>query len=151
MSRPVAVNRRARHDYELGQKYEAGLVLRGSEVKALRAGGTSLREAYAEPRGGEVWLLNAHIAPWKSAAKGHQHDPKRPRKLLLQRREIERITTAVNQQGMTVALLSIYFNAAGFAKAEIALARGRKSHDRRQDIRKREWKREQSRVMRERN
>ncbi len=150
MTRLVAVNRRARHDYELGQKYEAGMVLSGGEVKSLRAGGANVRDAYAEPKNGELWLLNAHIAPWRAAAKGHQHEPKRPRKLLLQRREIDRITTAVNEQGMTVALLSIYFNPSGLAKAEIALARGRKHHDRREELRKRDWKREQARVMRER-
>ncbi len=151
MRHPVAVNRRARHDYELGDRYEAGLVLRGSEVKSLRASGASLREAYAEPKDGELWLVNAHIAPWGSAAKGHQHEPKRPRKLLLQRRQIDRITAAINEQGMTVALLSIYFNETGTAKAELALARGRKTRDRRHDIRKREWQREQARVMRERS
>ncbi len=151
MRHPVAVNRRARHDYELGDRYEAGLVLQGSEVKSLRAQGASLREAYAEPKNGELWLINAHIAPWTSAAKGHQHEPRRPRKLLLQRRQISRITSAINEQGMTVTLLSIYFNEKGTAKAEIALARGRKGRDRRQEIRKREWQREQARLMRERN
>ncbi len=126
-------------------------MLQGSEVKSLRAHGASLREAFAEPKDGELWLVNAHIAPWTSAAKGHQHEPRRPRKLLLQRRQIQRITSAVNERGLTVALLSIYFDDKGTAKAEIALARGRKGRDRRQEIRKREWQREQARVMRNRN
>lgn len=150
MSRPVAVNRRARHDYEIDRTIEAGLVLQGTEVKSLRNGGASIRDAYAEPRGGEMWLVNAHIPPYPNAARAAQHEPKRPRKLLVKRREAAKIAAAVQQEGMTAVPLSIYFTDSGLAKAEIALGRGRKTRDRRQEIKKREWEREKARVMRNR-
>jgi len=145
----VAVNRRARHDYELGEKYEAGLVLQGSEVKSLRAGGASLREAYAEPKDGELWLVNAHIAPWRSAAKGHQHEPKRPRKLLLHRREINRIITRIRENGVTAIPLQVYLER-GRAKVEIGIAKGKKRYDKRADLAKRDANRQIARALKER-
>ncbi len=148
MSRIVAANRRARRDYEFQDTLEAGLVLQGTEVRSLREGGVSLGEAYAEPREGEIWLVNAHIPPYKNAPRGSQHDPKRPRKLLLKRREVIRLAVAVQQKGLTVVPVSIYFNDSGIAKAQIALARGKNVRDRRQDIKDREWRREKQRVMR---
>lgn len=150
MSRTVAVNRRARHDYEIDRTLEAGLVLQGTEVKALRNGGASIRDAYAEPREGELWLVNAHIPPYPNAARAAQHEPKRPRKLLVKRREVAKLAVAVQQEGMTAVPLSLYFNDSGIAKVEIALGRGRKTRDRRQEIKKREWEREKARVMRNR-
>lgn len=150
MSRTVAVNRRARHDYEIDRTLEAGLVLQGTEVKALRDGGASIRDAYAEPREGELWLVNAHIPPYPNAARAAQHEPKRPRKLLVKRREVAKLAAAVQQEGMTAVPLSLYFNDSGIAKVEIALGRGRKTRDRRQEIKKREWEREKARVMRNR-
>lgn len=150
MSRAVAVNRRARYDYEITEKVEAGLVLQGTEVKALRTGGASIRDAYAEPRDGEIWLVNAHIPPYPNAAKEAQHEPKRPRKLLVRKREAAKLAAAVQQDGMTAVPLSVYFNDSGIAKAEIALGRGRKTRDRRQEIKKRDWEREKARVMRNR-
>lgn len=140
----VASNRRARHDYDILETFECGLVLRGSEVKSLRAAQVQLKDAYAEVRGGELWLHSAHIAPYKFARDGG-HDPERPRKLLLHRREIERLIGKINEQGLTLIPLSIYFTK-GLAKVEMALARGRRTIDKRRSIKEREMKREMDRA-----
>jgi len=140
----VASNRKARHDYDRLESVECGIVLTGSEVKSLRAGQVVLKDAYAEIRGTEMWLLSLHIAPYQFA-RGGGHDPERPRKLLLHRREIERLIGKVNEQGLTLIPMSIYF-AHGLAKVEIALARGRRTYDKRQAIREREEKREMDRA-----
>ncbi len=140
----VASNRKARHDYDRLESVECGIVLTGSEVKSLRAGQVVLKDAYAEIRGAEMWLLSLHIAPYQFA-RGGGHDPERPRKLLLHRREIERLIGKVNEQGLTLIPMSIYF-AHGLAKVEIALARGRRTYDKRQAIREREEKREMDRA-----
>jgi SsrA-binding protein len=140
----VASNRKARHDYDRLESVECGIVLTGSEVKSLRAGQVVLKDAYAEIRGGEMWLLSLHIAPYQFA-RGGGHDPERPRKLLLHRREIERLIGKVNEQGLTLIPMSVYF-AHGLAKVEIALARGRRTYDKRQAIREREEKREMDRA-----
>jgi SsrA-binding protein len=140
----VASNRKARHDYDLLETLECGVILTGSEVKSLRAGQVVLKDAYAEIRGGEMWLYSLHIAPYQFA-RGGGHDPERPRKLLLHRREIERLIGKVNEQGLTLIPTSIYFSH-GLAKVEIALARGRRKYDKRQAIREREEKREMDRA-----
>lgn len=146
----VAENRRARYDYHIEDKYEAGIALTGTEVKSLRFGEGSIAESYAEVKdGAEVWLINANI-PEFSHGNRFNHEPKRPRKLLLNAREISKLHGAVARQGMTLVPLSIYFNARGRAKVELALAKGKKAPDKRATEKERDWKREQGRLMRER-
>lgn len=144
----VAENRRARFDYAVEDRYEAGLMLQGTEVKALRAGEASIAESYAEVKGGEVWLINANI-PEFSHGNRFNHEPKRPRKLLLNQREINKMMGAVERKGMTLVPLSVYFNRHGRAKVELGLAKGRKAQDKREYIKDRDWKRDKARVMRE--
>ena len=146
----VAENRRARYDYHIEDKYEAGIALTGTEVKSLRFGEGSIAERYAEVKDGmEIWLINANI-PEFSHGNRFNHEPKRPRKLLLNAREISKLHGAVARQGMTLVPLSIYFNARGRAKVELALAKGKKAPDKRATEKERDWKREQGRLMRER-
>lgn len=144
----VATNRKARHDYEILDTFECGIVLRGSEVKSLRDAQVQLKDAYADIRDGEVWLERAHIAPY-SFASGGGHDPERPRKLLLHRREIDRLIGKVNEVGLTLVPLQIYFQG-GKAKVELALAKGRRAYDKRQKIRERMERREMDRAKRRR-
>ncbi len=143
----VAQNRRARHDYTIEDTMEAGLMLMGSEVKSLRLGRGSIAEAFAGERGGEIWLQNAHI-PEYEGARNFGHVPRRPRKLLLHRRQIERLIGAVRRDGVTLVPLRLYFNDRGVAKLEIGLAKGKRSIDKRHDIKEREWKRTQQRALR---
>jgi len=145
----VAENRRARYEYFIEQTYEAGLALTGTEVKSLRFGEGSIAEAYAEVKENGVWLVNANI-PEFSHGNRYNHEPKRPRKLLLHEREINKLHGAVAREGMTLVPLSIYFNGRGRAKVELALAKGKKTHDKRDSIKERDWKREQGRIMRDR-
>jgi SsrA-binding protein len=144
----VAENRRARYDFFLTDKFEAGIALTGTEVKSLRFGEGNIADSYAEVKDGNVWLVNANI-PEFSHGNRYNHEPKRPRKLLLNGREINKLYAAVMRQGMTVVPLSIYFNDRGRAKVEIALAKGKKAPDKRATEKERDWKREQGRVMRE--
>jgi len=143
----IAENRRSRHDYELLEKLEAGIVLQGSEVKSLRNGSVQIKDAYAEVRDGELWLRNLHIAPYEPAREGH--DPERPRKLLLHKREIERLIGKTAEKGLTIVPTRIYFNGAR-AKVEIAVAKGKDMHDKRRSIKDREVKREVERAISER-
>lgn len=145
----VAENRRARFEYFIEDTYEAGIALTGTEVKSLRFGEGSIAEAYAEVRDEQAWLVNANI-PEFSHGNRFNHEPKRPRKLLLHEREINRLHGAVAREGMTLVPLSVYFNARGRAKVELALAKGKKAHDKRDTIRERDWKREQGRILRDR-
>lgn len=145
----VAENRRARFDYAIGDIYEAGIVLTGTEVKALRFGEGSIAESYAEVTDGQVWLINSNI-PEFSHGNRFNHEPRRPRKLLLHEREINKFHGAVARQGMTLVPLSIYFNGRGRAKVELALAKGKKAHDKRETVKERDWKREQGRLLRDR-
>ncbi|MXO73857.1 SsrA-binding protein SmpB [Altererythrobacter aerius] len=145
----VAENRRARFDYFIEDKFEAGLMLTGTEVKALRAGEASIAESFAEVRGGEVWLVNANV-PEFSHGNRFNHEPRRPRKLLLNAREIDKLTGAVERKGMTLVPLSIYFNSRGRAKVELALAKGKQAQDKRQTIKDRDWQRDKARLLRER-
>ena len=144
----VAENRRARFDYHIEDKFEAGIMLTGTEVKSLRFGEGSIAEAYAEIRGGEAWLVNSNV-PEFSHGNRFNHEPKRPRKLLLNARQIDRLHGAVERKGMTLVPLSIYFNGRGRAKVELALAKGKNAADKRQTVKDRDWKREQSRIMRD--
>jgi SsrA-binding protein len=143
----VADNRKARFHYEIGDVFEAGLALSGTEVKSLRQGKANIAESYAASRGGELWLYNANIPEYLQASR-FNHPPKRPRKLLLHRREIHKLIIAVEREGMTLVPLKLYFNEKGRAKIELAVARGKKLHDKRETEKKRSWDRERARVMR---
>jgi SsrA-binding protein len=145
----VAENRRARYEYFLEDFFEAGIALTGTEVKSLRFGEGSIAESYAEVKDGQVFLVNANI-PEFSHGNRYNHEPKRPRKLLLHEREINKMRVAVGREGMTLIPLSVYFNPRGRAKVELALAKGKKLHDKRETEKDRDWKREQGRIMRER-
>jgi SsrA-binding protein len=145
----VAENRRARYDYFVEERFEAGIELMGTEVKALRTGEGSIAESYALVEGEEVWLINSHI-PQYGAGSWMNHEPRRRRKLLLRGREIDKLQGAITRQGLTLVPLSMYFNSRGRAKVELALARGKKVHDKRETIKERDWKREQGRLMRQR-
>lgn len=146
--RVAAENRRARHDYSIEETLEAGLVLTGSEVKSLRAGQASLAESYAGPKDGALWLINCHIPPYKQAGQMN-HEERRPRKLLMRKRELERLLAAVKREGVTLVPLKLYFNARGIAKLLLGLAKGKKKQDKRQAEKDRDWKRQQARLMRE--
>lgn len=145
----VSENRRARHDYYIEDVVEAGLVLTGTEVKALREGRATIAEAYASPEGDGIYLLNATI-PEYSAGNRENHLPKRPRKLLLRAREIARLSQAVERKGYTLAPLRLYFNERGIAKLEIGLALGKKGHDKRDAVKERDWSRQKQRLLRDR-
>jgi SsrA-binding protein len=144
----VADNRRGRHDYELLQFFEAGIELVGSEVKSLRTGKLNLGEAYAAMKGNELYLLNANISEYREANR-FNHDPKRPRRLLLHRKEINRLAVGVLREGLTIIALKVFFNPRGRAKVDIALARGKKLADKRATIKARDWNREKSRLMKD--
>lgn len=146
--RIVAQNRRARHNYTIEDALEAGLVLTGSEVKALREGRGNIQESYATEKDGEIFLVNAHIPEYRQAGP-QNHEPRRPRKLLLKRREIRRLIGAVQREGVTIVPLKIYFNARGIAKVEIALGRGKRQFDKREAEKKRDWDRQRRRLLRD--
>lgn len=148
--RTVCENRKARHDYEILETAEAGLVLSGSEVKSLRLGRAQLRDSYARVKDGELYLFGAHISAYQ-AGNYSDHDPSRPRKLLMHRREIARLAGKVAEKGLTLVPLRIYFNARGLAKVELALARGRHEYDRREAIARRDEQRRIDQALAERN
>ena len=145
--RVVADNRRAQFNYEIGEVFEAGIALTGTEVKSLRQGRATIAESYADARRGEIWLLNANIPEYLQGGR-FNHPPKRARKLLLHRRQIDKLAGAVEREGMTLVPLKLYFNERGRAKLELALARGKKLHDKRETERKRSWERERGRLLR---
>jgi len=144
----VATNRKAAHDYHIESRYEAGLVLTGTEIKSIRAGRVNLREGYVQPRRDELWLIGVHIAPYDPAGR-RGHEPRRPRKLLLHRKEIDRLTSRVQERGYTIVPLRMYLKS-GRAKIEIALARGKRQYDKREAIAKRDAEREIQREWKER-
>jgi SsrA-binding protein len=143
----IAVNRKARRDYFVEETFEAGIALTGTEVKSLRGGRASLNEAFAGEKGGEIFLFNAHIPEYAPAGR-FNHDPRRPRKLLLHRREIARLMGAIQRKGATLVPLSMYFNGRGMAKVSVALAHGKRQHDKRAAERDRDWQRQKSRLLR---
>ena len=143
----VAQNRKAFHDYAIDERVEAGLMLTGTEVKSLREGRATITEAHAGDMGGEMYLFNAYIPEFHGGNR-FNHEPRRPRKLLLRRREADRLKGAVRCDGMTLVPLALYFTARGWAKVEIGLAKGKKAHDKRQAIKERDWQREKQRVIR---
>jgi len=144
----AAENRKARHSYEIVSSLEVGIVLTGSEVKSLREGKANIGESYASFEGGELWLINSYIPEFMQASRDN-HAPRRHRKLLLHRREMARLESSVSRDGMTLVPMKIYFNEKGRAKVELALARGRKLHDKRQVDKKRDWDREKGRLLRD--
>ena len=143
----VADNRKARFHYEIGEVVEAGIMLTGTEVKALRQGRATIAESYADTKRGELWLINANIPEYLQGGRDN-HEPKRPRKLLLHKRQISKLAIAVEREGMTLVALKMYFNERGRAKVEVAVAMGKKLHDKRETDKKRDWNREKSRLMR---
>lgn len=145
----VADNRKARFNYAIQDTFEAGIALTGTEVKSIRTGKATIGESYADPRDGEIWLVNANIPEYLQANR-FNHAPKRPRKLLLHRRQINKLIGAVEREGMTLIPLKLYFNERGRAKVELALAKGKKLHDKRETERKRDWNREKGRLLRAR-
>jgi SsrA-binding protein len=144
----VADNRRARYNYEIGEVFEAGLMLTGTEVKSLRTGKATIAESYASTEKGELFLINATIPEFLQANR-FNHEPKRPRKLLMKAREIAKLAAGVEREGMTLVPLKLYFNERGIAKLELAMARGKKLHDKRETEKLRDWNREKSRLMRD--
>jgi len=145
----IADNRKARFNYEIGEVFEAGIVLTGTEVKSLRQGKATIGESYADTRGGEIWLVNSNIPEYLQGGR-FNHAPKRPRKLLLHQRQVHKLAGAIEREGMTLVPLKLYFNEKGRAKLELALARGKKLFDKRQTEKKRSWDRERGRLLRAR-
>jgi len=145
----IAEHRRARYDYLIEETLEAGIQLTGTEVKALREGRANIAESYASAERGELYLINSHIPPYGPASQ-FNHEPRRPRKLLVSRRQLNRLKGAVEREGRTVVPLKMYFNDRGLAKLEIALAKGKKAHDKREATKDRDWKRDQARLMKDR-
>jgi SsrA-binding protein len=145
----IARNRKATHDYYIEDKYDAGLVLTGTEIKSIREGRVSLQDGYVQPRNGELWLVDVHIGPYEPAGRYYGHKPRRPRKLLLHRYEINRLITDVERSGYTIIPLQLYLSG-GWAKVEIALARGKRKHDKRRAIAERDAQLEIDRALRDR-
>ncbi|MFS2176339.1 SsrA-binding protein SmpB [Rhizobium pisi] len=148
VNKVVAENRKARFNYEIMDTYEAGLVLKGTEVKSLREGKANIAESYASDEDGEIWLINSYLPEYLQANR-FNHEPRRRRKLLLSAREIHRLRSAVNREGMTLIPLKIYFNDRGRAKMELALAKGKKLHDKRESEKERDWNRQKSRLLKD--
>ena len=146
----VADNRKARFNYEIGETFEAGIALTGTEVKSLRTGQATIAESYADTKGEELWLVNSNIPEYLQGGR-FNHAPKRPRKLLLHKQQINKLIGAVEREGMTLVPLKLYFNDKGRAKVEIALARGKKLYDKRQTEKKRDWERQRGRLMRQKD
>jgi SsrA-binding protein len=149
-AKTLATNRKARHEYFIDETYEAGIALTGTEIKSARAGRVNLRDSYVQVKNGELWLIDTHIAPYQQAGRS-SHEPRRPRKLLMHRREISRLQGKVQEKGYTIVPLRLYLKFSKWAKVEIALARGKKLYDKRQSIRKQDAQRELERALAERN
>jgi SsrA-binding protein len=144
----VSDNRKARFNYEIGEVFEAGISLTGTEVKSLRSGKSTIAESYADAKDGEIWLINSNIPEYKQANR-FNHAPKRPRKLLLHQRQINKLAGAVEREGMTIVPLKLYFNEKGRAKLELGIAKGKKLHDKRETEKQRDWQRDKARLMRD--
>ena len=146
--RVAAQNRKARHNYTIEDSVEAGIVLQGSEVKSLREGRATITEAYATEQGGDLYLINGYIPEYKQAGK-FNHEPRRPRKLLLHKRQIGRMIGAIQREGMTLVPLKLYFNERGMAKLELGLAKGKRNYDKRESEKKKDWDRQKAQVLRD--
>jgi SsrA-binding protein len=144
----VAENRKARHEYFITDTYEAGLMLVGTEVKSMRKGQANIAESYASAEDGGLYLINAHIPEYQGAGRFFQHEPRRKRRLLLHKSEMAKLANAVERKGMTIVPLELYFNPRGIAKLRLAVAEGKKLHDKREDAAKRDWNRQKARIMR---
>jgi SsrA-binding protein len=142
----ISYNRKAKFEYEIIENFEAGIVLKGSEVKAIRAGKVSINEAYGATKNNDIYLYNANINEYKYAS-NFNHEPKRPRKLLLHKKQIRKLFGALKEKGQSLVPLSLYINSKNLVKIEIALAKGKKIHDKRETIKQREWEREKQRIM----
>lgn len=149
-SQTVALNRKARFNYAVEEEFEAGLVLTGTEVKSLRAGKANIEDAYAVGKGDEIWLLNSYIAEY-SAGNRFNHEARRPRKLLLHKRQIKKLLGRLKVKGITLVPLSLYFNSRGLAKIKMGLGTGKKEYEKRDTIKKRDWQRDKARIVREKN
>jgi SsrA-binding protein len=146
-SKIIADNRKARYAYAIGDTLEVGIMLMGSEVKSLRSGKTTIGESYAHAKDGELWLVNAYIPEYTQASR-FNHEPKRTRKLLVHKRELSKLASAIQREGMTLIPLKLYFNAKGKAKLELGIAKGKKLHDKRETEKQRDWQRDKARLMR---
>jgi SsrA-binding protein len=144
----IADNRKARYAYAIGETLEAGIMLMGSEVKALRSGKTTIGESYAHAKDGELWLVNSYIPEYSKASR-FNHEPKRTRKLLVHKSESNKLAAAIQREGMTLIPLKLYFNAKGIAKLELGIAKGKKLHDKRETEKQRDWQRDKARLMRQ--
>jgi len=147
----VLINKKAKREYEILDTYVAGIVLSGPEVKSLRLGRANIGDAYADPREGEIWLINCHISEYFNAQKEFQFSPTRPRKLLLHKKEIRKLQGSVQKQGLTIIVLKIFFNNKGIAKIDIGLGRGKKDRDKRADEKDRDWQRQKQRLLKVKN
>ncbi len=143
---PRIENRKARHEYTIESEMEAGIVLLGTEVKSLRAGKANLGDAYAGQKDDEIWMYNSHISEW-DAAKHFNHEPRRPRKLMLKRKEINKLIGQLKRDGITLVPLALYFNEKGLAKIKLGVAKGKKKHDKREAEKDRDWQREKGRIL----
>lgn len=144
----IAENRRARFDYAIEEDIECGIILEGSEVKSLRQGGANIAESYAAVENGELWLINSYVAPYNQA-KSFRHDERRPRKLLVSRKELANLWNATQRKGMTLVPLVMYFNHRGMAKIKLGIAKGKKTHDKRETEAKRDWSRQKQRLLKD--
>ena len=149
-STTITINRKAYHDYHILETFEAGIVLTGTEIKSIRAGRVNIRDAYAKPQGDELWLFNAHIARYDAGSR-YNHEPNRPRKLLLHRRQINQLIGIVTQKGLTLVPLKLYIKKRGVAKLELGVAQGKRLHDKRETIARRAADREIERALKRRN
>jgi SsrA-binding protein len=147
----ILINKRAKREYEIIDTYEAGIILSGPEVKSLRLGRANIGDAYADPRDGEIWLINCHISEYFNAQKEFLFSPTRPRKLLLHKKEIRKLQGSVQKQGLTLIVLKIFFNKKGIAKIDLGLGRGKKDRDKRADEKNRDWQRQKQRLLRMKN
>lgn len=146
----VADNRKVRFDYEIVETFQAGIMLRGTEVKSLRLGQCSIKESYVGPKDGDIWIFNMNIPEYQQAGHHLQHEPARPRKLLLHKREIHKLLGAVTREGMTIMANRLYFDERGLAKLEISTAKGKKLHDKRETEKERDWNKQKQRLLKER-
>ncbi len=145
----VADNRQARYNYFVEEKFEAGIMLVGTEVKSLRLGQANIKEAYVGPKDGAIWIFNMNIPEYQQAGQKMQHEPQRERKLLLHKKEVDKLLGGVNRAGYTIVPLRLFFNGRGLAKIEIGLAKGKQLHDKRDATKKRDWDKQKSRIIRE--
>ncbi|MBF87920.1 MAG: SsrA-binding protein [Pelagibacterales bacterium] len=145
---PTIINRRVNREYEILEKYEAGIQLTGSEIKSLRIGKANIGDSYADPRDEELWLINCHISEYTHSSNQKDFSPLRPRKLLLHKKEIRKLSGSVQKKGLSIVVLKIYFNNKGFAKVELGLGRGKKDHDKRAYEKQKDWQREKLRLLR---